>query len=186
MAERRMLTLPERGAIDGRGRAVPTARPARRPLSPILWVVVFLAGHVSIAAETLPNRPGYLPVQSGAAISDPMTSDAMRSDARLSDVCFVDPQFGWAVGDRGTIWHTENGGRDWHLQQSGVRYGFLDFPRIRLFTIVFCSERPHDSIGDVTGLLAPRMVFFVQERQVDSFGLSTPRTPAGRVETSEL
>ncbi len=46
--------------------------------------------------------------------------DALRSDASLNDVCFVDPQHGWAVGDRGTIWYTENGGRDWVLQESGV------------------------------------------------------------------
>ena len=44
----------------------------------------------------------------------------MRNDARLSDVCFVDAQHGWAVGDRGTIWHTDDGGRRWCLQDSGV------------------------------------------------------------------
>jgi photosystem II stability/assembly factor-like uncharacterized protein len=120
MAEGRQLTLPEKGPIDGRGRAALAATPVMRLLSPSLSLVVLFAGQVSFAAETIPNRPGYLPVQSGEAISDPMTSDAMRSDARLSDVCFVDPQYGWAVGDRGTIWHTENGGGDWHLQRSGV------------------------------------------------------------------
>src|SRR5688572_22592178 len=44
----------------------------------------------------------------------------MRQDARLADVCFVDPQTGWAVGDRGVIWHTADGGRTWRLQASGV------------------------------------------------------------------
>ena len=44
----------------------------------------------------------------------------MRADARLADVCFVTPQRGWAVGDRGAIWHTDNGGQEWHLQESGV------------------------------------------------------------------
>ncbi|MEE8451592.1 MAG: YCF48-related protein [Thermoguttaceae bacterium] len=51
---------------------------------------------------------------------DPAVSDTMRSDARLIDVCFVDPHHGWAVGDRGTIWHTDDGGRRWQLQRSGV------------------------------------------------------------------
>jgi photosystem II stability/assembly factor-like uncharacterized protein len=49
-----------------------------------------------------------------------MASETMRSDARLSDVCFVDPQRGWAVGDRGVIWHTEDGGKNWYVQESGV------------------------------------------------------------------
>ncbi|HYW79009.1 MAG TPA: YCF48-related protein, partial [Thermoguttaceae bacterium] len=52
--------------------------------------------------------------------TDPAASDTMRSDARLTDVCFVDLQCGWAVGDRGTIWHTDDGGRRWQLQPSGV------------------------------------------------------------------
>ena len=43
-----------------------------------------------------------------------------QGDARLVDVCFVDAKHGWAVGDRGTIWHTDNGGRNWRLQSSRV------------------------------------------------------------------
>ena len=42
------------------------------------------------------------------------------ADARLRDVTFVDGQQGWAVGDRGVIWHTTDGGRRWELQTSGV------------------------------------------------------------------
>jgi len=49
-----------------------------------------------------------------------MASDAMRLDASLADVCFVDRQRGWAVGDRGAIWHTEDGGKHWELQPSGA------------------------------------------------------------------
>ena len=44
----------------------------------------------------------------------------MRADARLSDVSFVDRVHGWAVGDRGTIWHTDDGGRNWGLQRANV------------------------------------------------------------------
>jgi photosystem II stability/assembly factor-like uncharacterized protein len=39
-------------------------------------------------------------------------------DAELSDVFFLDPDRGWAVGDRGAIWHTKDGGRHWRLQAS--------------------------------------------------------------------
>jgi photosystem II stability/assembly factor-like uncharacterized protein len=46
--------------------------------------------------------------------------DPMRRDAQLADVTFVDRARGWAVGDRGVIWHTTDGGRQWRLQNSEV------------------------------------------------------------------
>ncbi len=41
-------------------------------------------------------------------------------DAGLNDIAFVDARTGWAVGDRGVIWHTDDGGQNWQLQQSGT------------------------------------------------------------------
>lgn len=41
-------------------------------------------------------------------------------DAELTAVTFVDADRGWAVGDRGAIWHTDDGGRNWKLQRSGT------------------------------------------------------------------
>ena len=41
-------------------------------------------------------------------------------DAELVDVTFVDDEFGWAVGDRGVIWHTQDGGQTWKRQLSDV------------------------------------------------------------------
>lgn len=41
---------------------------------------------------------------------------AQQNDAQLADVSFVDAEHGWAAGDRGTIWHTEDGGQNWRLQ----------------------------------------------------------------------
>ena len=41
-------------------------------------------------------------------------------DARLNDVCFVDATHGWAVGDRGTVLHTEDGGKTWRERISEV------------------------------------------------------------------
>lgn len=55
-----------------------------------------------------------------AARADPLASDTTRGDACLRDVFFVSPQRGWAVGDRGAIWHTRDGGKQWSLQRSGV------------------------------------------------------------------
>jgi hypothetical protein len=45
---------------------------------------------------------------------------ALLADAELNDVFFLDPDRGWAVGDRGAIWHTEDGGRHWRLQDAPV------------------------------------------------------------------
>jgi photosystem II stability/assembly factor-like uncharacterized protein len=46
--------------------------------------------------------------------------DPALNDAGLNDVYFVNALSGWAVGDRGVIWHTEDGGRLWRLQPSGT------------------------------------------------------------------
>ncbi|MBI3837904.1 MAG: hypothetical protein HY288_08225 [Planctomycetia bacterium] len=47
-------------------------------------------------------------------------SEAMRGDAQLVDACFIDAACGWAVGDRGVIWHTTDGGKHWEPQNSLV------------------------------------------------------------------
>ena len=75
----------------------------------LLALLIALNSGQLAQGQTLPSQP-----------LDPMASANMRSDARLADVCFVEERHGWAVGDRGTIWHTEDGGRRWHLQNSGV------------------------------------------------------------------
>jgi photosystem II stability/assembly factor-like uncharacterized protein len=51
---------------------------------------------------------------------EPWASEPFRADAGLNDVFFCDSQQGWAVGDRGVIWHTEDGGRNWVPQRSSV------------------------------------------------------------------
>lgn len=66
------------------------------------------------------GQPLKLGAQPGRSIDDPFLSETMRSDARLNAVCFVDADTGWAVGDRGVIWHTQDGGQQWRLQESGV------------------------------------------------------------------
>ncbi len=55
-------------------------------------------------------------------------------DAGLNDVIFLDRRTGWAVGDRGVLWHTQDGGGQWVLQHSGVNaklmsVSFLDRQR---------------------------------------------------------
>ena len=45
---------------------------------------------------------------------------AFRNDAALNDITFVNPSSGWVVGDRGVIWHTDDGGKTWRQQASPV------------------------------------------------------------------
>ncbi len=63
----------------------------------------------------------------------PRFPEEFLRDTELTDVFFVDPDRGWAVGDRGVIWHTEDGGRNWQLQVSPVP--------CRLESVCFVDDR---------------------------------------------
>ncbi len=66
---------------------------------------------------------GLLPATlfSGLAVAEPGPAPAeMLEDAELCDVQFIDAERGWAVGDRGAIWITVDGGRHWQLADSPV------------------------------------------------------------------
>jgi len=89
----------------------------KRALARGLWVLV---AAFAVAGPLQAAPPGLLPTEHGQPVPDQMCSHSMRADARLADVAFVDRQHGWAVGALGTIWHTENGGGSWQLQQSGA------------------------------------------------------------------
>jgi photosystem II stability/assembly factor-like uncharacterized protein len=45
---------------------------------------------------------------------------AFRNDAALNAIIFTDQSSGWAVGDRGVIWHTDDGGANWRQQTSPI------------------------------------------------------------------
>ena len=79
--------------------------------------------------KDLPAEPSSLPPQ-------------MLEDAELNDVFFLDPDRGWAVGDRGVIWATEDGGRHWWLADSPVN--------CRLESIRFLDERHGWAVGGWT------------------------------------
>ncbi len=54
-----------------------------------------------------------------SARAQPLASPPqMLADAELTSICFVNAELGWAVGDRGAIWHTADSGRTWQLQRS--------------------------------------------------------------------
>ncbi len=50
----------------------------------------------------------------------PTPYDEMGFDARLNDVFFLNPQRGWAVGDRGMVWGTLDGGKTWTKQLTPI------------------------------------------------------------------
>ncbi len=62
----------------------------------------------------------YVLVTSPAFAQPDPSPPEMREDAELTAVTFVNADRGWAVGDRGVIWHTSDGGRSWKQQTSGV------------------------------------------------------------------
>lgn len=82
--------------------------------------------------------------QTAIVVSDrPVTVvETMRNDASLADVAFVDRSTGWAVGDRGVIWHTTNGGAMWAEQRSGVA--------CRLATVCFVDAKNGWAAGSET------------------------------------
>jgi len=52
--------------------------------------------------------------------------ESLRDDASLHAVTFADVDRGWAVGDRGVIWHSDNGGDSWQPQASGTTRPLFD------------------------------------------------------------
>lgn len=62
------------------------------------------------------------PQRSAQAIDDPLQSfpATLLADSELTSVWFADADHGWAVGDRGLILATTNGGRNWQRQNSPV------------------------------------------------------------------
>ena len=50
-----------------------------------------------------------------------MASPELLPDAELTDVYFLDPEQGFAIGDRGVIWMTVDGGQSWQWTRSPVR-----------------------------------------------------------------
>ena len=87
--------------------------------------------------------PLRLPVTNGTSTE----WNEMLGDARLYDLCFVNPLRGWAVGDRGAVWTTYDGGTNWQLLETpldctlrsvhffnesfGIAVGHYWFPSLR-------------------------------------------------------
>jgi photosystem II stability/assembly factor-like uncharacterized protein len=101
---------------------------ARTFLSP--WIAAAIGAVMCFASLT---------VGTSAAEGPPVE---LLGDAELTDVFFLDGQLGWAVGDRGVVWHTRDAGRHWRLQATGVA--------TRLESIWFVDENRGWAVGGET------------------------------------
>jgi photosystem II stability/assembly factor-like uncharacterized protein len=106
---------------------------ARRTAKQLLALTVCGVLLSSTEALAQPLRRA-LPTQ---ALSTPVPP--LLDDAGLHDVQFVGQRRGWAVGDRGVIWRTDDGGESWQRLASGV-----DCP---LRSVCFLTDR----VGWVVG-----------------------------------
>lgn len=98
---------------------------------PVLGVLV---GLLSLAAQARAGEPDR-----AAALAAPREPTPLEEDAQLHDVRFVGDRAGWAVGERGVIWHSGDGGATWQLQSSGVN--------CELYSVCFLTDR----VGWVAG-----------------------------------
>ena len=77
-----------------------------------------VVGAQAAAPPTAAQTAAQVSVQNGAPVSAP--------SVRLNAVSFADARHGWAVGARGTILATEDGGRSWRAQNSGTESDLFD------------------------------------------------------------
>jgi photosystem II stability/assembly factor-like uncharacterized protein len=101
---------------------------------------MFLLSYANAQQSASIGQPIDAPVDEGT-IRRALLAER-RSDARLNDVYYITPTTGWAVGDCGTIWNTQDGGEHWTLQESGVS--------CPLFCIDFIDSQNGFAVGGMT------------------------------------
>ncbi|QDU79069.1 Ycf48-like protein precursor [Polystyrenella longa] len=68
----------------------------------------------------LPQNEDAQPLTPGAAVIP------IQEDAHFRDVCLIDAEVGFAVGDQGAIWKTTDGGESWKWQPTGFAFSLTD------------------------------------------------------------
>jgi len=139
----------------------------------------------------------------GALAEAPRGLDAV-ADAELTSIAFLDPDRGWAVGDRGTIWQTDDGGRVWKRQESpstarwesiqfvDSRNGWLVGGVIQAYTQKTTAAVAQTRDGGATWksisaatLPALKAVRFIDERRGWVAGSATAMYPSGLFRTED-
>ncbi|MEX2318177.1 MAG: YCF48-related protein [Pirellulales bacterium] len=82
----------------------------------------FFASLIAAGIGTVDSAAQAQTAVADRAPAAPQTLEiTFRDDAALNAVYFINPAAGWAVGDRGVIWHTRDGGGTWQQQPSHVQ-----------------------------------------------------------------
>ncbi len=102
----------------------------------LFFLIAFLMAGVSLSQDVAAQS-----LRSNAGTGEQAVSP-LHDDANLHDVRFVGSKFGWAVGDRGVIRHTRDGGQTWRFIPSPV-----DCP---LRSICFLTDRVGWIVGGGT------------------------------------
>ncbi|MEM9187142.1 MAG: YCF48-related protein [Planctomycetota bacterium] len=92
---------------------MPRPRPALGPLAglcPVTAACLFATAAASLAQTSTQRQ----------VVGLPSLEEVMSRDAAVRDLAFVDGRHGWAVGDRGLILRTVDGGRRWARVASPV------------------------------------------------------------------
>jgi len=86
-----------------------------------LYLTTLFLAYCSLAfAQGNPRDPLSAQFRTGVPVERGIPAKYEFGDARLNDVCFVNPQRGWAVGDRGVVWTTFDGGASWQLLETPI------------------------------------------------------------------
>jgi photosystem II stability/assembly factor-like uncharacterized protein len=176
----------------------------RRMLPIVLGNLWGLCGSPAANADRQPAPAEVSPAAENQADSRSAILESFRHDAALADVCFVDRSLGWAVGDRGAIWHSRDGGATWLQQSSGVscRLNSVFFADSSRGWIVGGECRPHahatrgivlrTTDGGKNWTPMPKLVLplltriqFFNAHQGVAIGHSTAFNPAGVFRTED-
>ena len=91
-----------------------------------------------------------------------LKSHPLPGATSINAIHFVDPEYGWAVGDLGQIWCTKDGGENWSVQRSGSSQG-----QSKVGVLAVCASEDDDipleffarqagEDGKLIGALVPR------------------------------
>jgi len=88
-----------------------------RPFAATLATIALALAHGAALAICQPATANDAPSSTAQAPASPTPE---QDDATLHHVTFVGQENGWAVGDRGVVWKTTDGGRTWQLLKTPV------------------------------------------------------------------
>jgi hypothetical protein len=114
-----MTLPPSNGPIGEPGIATMdclTLTSALRICSTVLLLLVPFSRAISAEPKQMVADTATASAPSRAIGQPTPITRGFRNDATLHGITFISPTTGWAVGDRGVIWHTDDAGTTWRQQ----------------------------------------------------------------------